>query len=76
MNTYTKFCKDCQYMIAPPAGYDADYAKCGYGFTTHPVTGKVDLPTQRLTYCVGLRQSADPQDCGPDARFFKPKENT
>jgi hypothetical protein len=77
MNTYTKFCKDCAHIIAPPSGYElGDYAKCGYGFAMHPVTGRIELPTQRLTYCIGLRQSADAQNCGPDARFFEPKEAT
>ncbi len=77
MNTYTKFCKDCAHMIAPMHGLKvADYARCGFGLIAHPVTGELDMPTQSMRYCCSLRQSSDAQNCGPDARFFKPKEDT
>ena len=68
-----KLCIDCKYFRCPSTGLleASEYGTCAYGLGVSPVTGRVVLKTQSYTYCIGLRQSKDDKDCGPDARFFE-----
>jgi hypothetical protein len=67
-----KLCKHCKHFRAPRAPLDVtEYSECRYGMGTSPVTGLLEVKTQTYSYCIALRQSPTPKDCGPTARFFE-----
>jgi hypothetical protein len=69
-----KFCKDCAHFRAPLPNLDiGEYAHCLFGMQVNPVTGATDLPTQSSRYCLNVRKSAKSEDCGTDAKMFRPK---
>lgn len=68
-----KLCKDCKHIklhVSKPA----EYSECLYvnPITVEPVTGQPK--PQPYTICTVLRRSLDSECCGPDARFFEPKD--
>jgi hypothetical protein len=66
-----KFCKSCAFFQSPKATLDVgEYAKCTKGMVVNPVTGETDLKTQSSNFCITLRQSDKPTDCGRDAKFY------
>lgn len=70
-----KLCKDCASFRTPVGILDVgEYAQCASGMQLNPVTGATDLPTQSSRYCLNVRRSEKPGDCGTDANRFTPKQ--
>lgn len=70
-----KLCKDCASFRAPLETLNVgEYATCTSGMQLNPVTGETDLPTQSSRYCLTVRRSEKPGDCGADAKQFTPKQ--
>ncbi len=75
----TKFCSDCVYCVPTSSeGLDAfRFSRCarapektdGYALT-HP-----EIHSKAMSYCRVEREITE-NHCGPDAKWFKPKEST
>ena len=70
-----KLCKDCKWCVS----VGEHTAKCTYGEYSDVdyVNGGMRLnPLSQLRICQHTRSMGTTNDCGPDARWFEPKEES
>lgn len=73
-----KLCIDCKHIV-PPKDANASkedvhqYSRCRLTFKPSPVNG-IPQPIASVTFCYLLRDGLGSDYCGPEGRFWTPKD--
>jgi hypothetical protein len=66
-----RFCLDCKHIRLAAWGKQGEFHKCDY-FSPDKINLVTGTPwRQKVDYCSILRESSDPVNCGPTARYWE-----